>query len=206
MKNLPIVIAPGFFTSLWPNGLSFKKLEDEGFKVVSPPPNFLSICNIHTQTFYLSNLIDKTLKKYNVSKVNLVGVSLGGIVGLYYIHNFDGAKKISTFISICSPFYGTWAALPGALTFGPIFGSGAWEILPISQVLRELREKKLPEGFTRFYAFAGRSDKMVPHHSASHPRAYRTISLPGGHSDLCLARNDRLLYFLQNIFIYERGD
>ncbi len=198
MQNkLPVVIAPGFFTSFWPSTLNLdKKINDMGYRVFSPKPSFLSVFNIHIQAAALAKLVDKALKESQADKCNIVGVSMGGIVALYYLHELDGAKKVNACITIGTPFNGTYAALP-ALLFAP----SAWEIIPNSPLLSYLSKKpKLPN--VQMYNFVGIDDILCPPKRSRYKHA-RNKTFNGGHADLCLGINDEVLNFIELILIAE---
>jgi triacylglycerol lipase len=42
--------------------------------------------------------------------IDLVGFSMGGIVGRYYVQRLGGYERIQRFVTIASPHYGTWTA------------------------------------------------------------------------------------------------
>lgn len=193
-KKLPVILIPGFFTSLRPEKIPFLNLRHDGFTVVYPSAYFISHYPLWFQATVLSKFVDQTLKEYGVEKCNLIGVSVGGVVALYYLQKLDGAKKVNNFISVCSPFGGVWSVVPFALTLG-LFYPSLWEITPTSIVLKELREKEIPKELNLFFAFSGNDDKIVPPSSSRHPKA-RNLSLPGGHKELCLKENEKLLSFI----------
>lgn len=195
-KNLPIVIAPGFFTSFWPSILNLEeKIKRLGYDVVSPKSSFLSLFNIHVQAIALSNLIDETLKKYKAEKCNVIGISMGGIVTLYYLHELDGAEKVNIFIAVGTPFQGTWSAVCG-LWCAP----STWEILPTSLLIRYLLSKpKLSN--VEIFNFFGSKDKLSPPESSRYKYA-RNKSFSGGHAEICLGINKNLLEYIEYVLIY----
>ncbi len=42
--------------------------------------------------------------------IDLVGLSMGGLVSRYYVQKLGGNKRVQRFITIASPHYGTWLA------------------------------------------------------------------------------------------------
>ena len=79
-------------------------------------------------------IVSKTKKD---EKVNLIGVSAGGIIASYYA-KFVSPKKIDKLATICSPFKGTYV---------PIFYSkarrGLKELFYNSEFLKKLNSKKM---------------------------------------------------------------
>lgn len=103
----------------------------------------------------LSSFINNKTNKDE--KVNLVGVSAGGIIAEYYAR-FLNPKKVDKLATVCSPFHGTYA---------PLFYSkervGLKELSYNSDFLKKLNSKKLDENKTiNFYSFF---DILVPFNS-----------------------------------------
>ena len=42
--------------------------------------------------------------------IDLIGFSMGGIIGRYYVQRLGGYKRIQRFVTIASPHHGTWTA------------------------------------------------------------------------------------------------
>lgn len=56
-------------------------------------------------------------------KLNLVGFSMGGLVGRYYAERLGGHRRIQSFVTVSTPHRGTWMAhflnLPGTVQMRP---------------------------------------------------------------------------------------
>ena len=74
----------------------------------------------------------------------MVGHSLGGLVGLYYLKRLGGRHRVRRLIMLGTPAQGTWSALLGLVT-APL-GRASLQLLPGSPFLRELGEMPLPKG------------------------------------------------------------
>ena len=63
-------------------------------------------------TFDLTKLLNKLiLEKYGLEKeLDILGFSMGGIIGRYWIKKFNGYKRTSRFITVGSPHKGTLAS------------------------------------------------------------------------------------------------
>ena len=90
-------------------------------------------------------IISKTKKD---EKVNLIGVSAGGIIGAYYT-KFVSPNKVDKLATICSPFKGSYV---------PIFYSkernGLKELFYGSEFLKKLNSRKLNKNKTiNFYSY-----------------------------------------------------
>ena len=85
------------------------KLDDIGIEYFAPTlKHSYGITSIIDLTNTLNELI---LEKYGLKKkVDILGFSMGGIIGRYWIQKFDGYKRTRRFISIGSPHKGTLIA------------------------------------------------------------------------------------------------
>jgi len=191
-NNLPTIILPGFFTAFWPSSVSLiKDMKKEGYTIAAPKASLLSLFGIHAQAVSLSNLVNETLKKYNTKKCNIIGISKGGIVALYYLHELGGTEKVNIFITISTPFRGAWIAL---LT---IFFPGGREILPTSSVIKKLLRKPKPPG-VKIYTLSADKDKIADA-DTNHYKNVRNKTFRGGHSDICRKRNDAVLSYIKHL-------
>lgn len=90
-------------------------------------------------------------------KVNLIGISAGGIISDYYA-KFINSKKVNKIATICSPFGGTYLSF-----FFPKKFKGLKELSYNSGFLKKLKTKKLGKNKTiNFYSFF---DLLVPFNS-----------------------------------------
>ena len=85
------------------------KLDDIGIEYFAPTlKHSYGITSIIDLTNTLNELI---LEKYGLEKkVDILGFSMGGIIGRYWIQKFNGYKRTRRFISIGSPHKGTLIA------------------------------------------------------------------------------------------------
>ncbi len=91
-------------------------------------------------TLELKDFIDKeTIKK---EKVNLIGVSAGGIIASYYA-KFVSPEKVDKLATICSPFRGTYVS-----KFYSKKLKGVRELKKNSYLLKKITAKKLNKNKT----------------------------------------------------------
>jgi len=85
------------------------KLDDIGIEYFAPTLNHsYGMISIIDLTNILNELI---LEKYGLEKeLDILGFSMGGIIGRYWIQKFNGYKRTKRFISIGSPHKGTLIA------------------------------------------------------------------------------------------------
>ncbi len=108
-NNRPIVLIHG----LWNTSDIFKsltrKLDHYSIEYFAPTlqHNFGKVSIIELANF-LNELI---INKYGLdNEIDLLGFSMGGIIGSYWLKNFKGNKIIKKFISVGSPHMGTLTA------------------------------------------------------------------------------------------------
>ena len=108
-KRNPILLIHG----LWNTSSIFSsiasKLDDIGIEYFAPTlKHSYGMTSILDLTNRLNELI---LEKYGLEKkVDILGFSMGGIIGRYWIQKFNGYKRTRRFISIGSPHKGTLIA------------------------------------------------------------------------------------------------
>ena len=108
-NNRPIVLIHG----LWNTSDIFKsltrKLDQYSIDYFAPTlQHEFGKVSIIDLTNFLNQLI---INKYGPDKeIDLLGFSMGGIIGSYWLKNFGGNKRIKKFISVGSPHKGTLTA------------------------------------------------------------------------------------------------
>ncbi len=85
------------------------KLDDIGIEYFAPTLNHsYGMTSIIDLTYLLNELI---LQKYGLEKeIDILGFSMGGIIGRYWIKKFKGYKRTKRFITVGSPHKGTLAS------------------------------------------------------------------------------------------------
>ena len=81
--------------------------------------------------------IEAIRAKTGSDRVDIVGMSLGGLIGLWWLKHLGGHSRAGRFVAVGSPFMGTWAALLGIAILG-LVSKGAWQMVPNSKLIREL--------------------------------------------------------------------
>ena len=107
-KN-PIILIHG----LWNTSSIFSsltsKLDNFGIEYFAPTLNHAYGM---TSIVDLTNLLnDLVLEKYGLKKeIDILGFSMGGVIGRYWIKKFNGYKRTRKFLTVGSPHNGTLAA------------------------------------------------------------------------------------------------
>ena len=108
-RRNPIILIHGLWNSSSIFSFITPKLDDIGIEYFAPTLNHsYGMTSIIDLTNILNKLI---LEKYGLEKeIDILGFSMGGIIGRYWIQKFNGYKRTRRFISIGSPHKGTLIA------------------------------------------------------------------------------------------------
>ena len=108
-KRNPIILIHG----LWNTADIFSsitlKLDQLGIEYFAPTLNHQ--CGMTSIVELAKLLNDLILEKYGLKKkLDILGFSMGGIIGRYWIKKFNGYKRTRSFITVGSPHNGTLAS------------------------------------------------------------------------------------------------
>jgi len=158
----PVVIVHGFLATkslLW----FFKRsLQKRGFRVHQTDLSFLCIQDVKKLAQQLERTLEEVCIKEGCEQVDVVGVSQGGVIGLYLMRELEGSKRLRRLVAVGSPFHGTWAALPALPVLG-LVSKGIWQILPKSRFSRSLTSGLPEDSNVMTIAVAG--DPICPERS-----------------------------------------
>ena len=135
-KRNPIILIHGLWNTSSIFSFISSKLDEIGIEYFAPTLEHLyGMTSIIDLTNTLNELI---VEKYGLEKeLDILGFSMGGIIGRYWIQKFNGYKRTRRFISIGSPHKGTlMAQLVPCYPF-----RGISEMKINSKFLRELEKK-----------------------------------------------------------------
>jgi triacylglycerol lipase len=157
--RLPIILASGFSPVKLPLKPGIRRLRQRGCDITVVPFRLSDMRNVETFAEHIAEAVKDAIKRSPTGRVNLVGLSMGGVASLHAIKRLGIAPLVDTFIAVGSPFHGSkmsWLALPtGAFT------RTGRQLLPGSSYLRKLRSEPLPPN-TRYVSIAGTSDTICP--------------------------------------------
>ncbi len=108
-KRIPIILIHGLWNTADIFSSITSKLDDIGIEYYAPT---LKHEYGRTSIVELTNLLnDLILEKYGLEKeLDILGFSMGGIIGRYWIKKFNGYKRTRRFITVGSPHKGTLAS------------------------------------------------------------------------------------------------
>ena len=163
-----------------------RRLVDDGFVVVSFNIGALNSRDIRRSAFMIHRKIERILAQTPSQKIDIVGHSMGGLIGLYYIKKLGGHARVRRLVLMGTPVRGTWFALAGIATLG-FFSTSSWQLLPRSRFLDELAQGPLPPD-VEIHTLAAARDWVVPLRSTRVPGA-SNVTVPLGHSSLVVAED-----------------
>lgn len=183
-ETKPILLIHGF---LGTRGSMFpleKRLVDDGFCVFSFNLGTINTRDIRRSAFLIHRKIERILAQTSWDKIDIVGHSMGGLIGLYYIKKLGGHTRVGKLVMMGTPYRGTWTALLGISLLG-LYSTSSWQLLPRSRFLDELHRGSLPPE-VKYYTLAAARDWLCPLPSTRMEGA-KAITVPLGHSSLVVS-------------------
>ncbi|HEY3352466.1 MAG TPA: alpha/beta fold hydrolase [Polyangia bacterium] len=158
---LPVVILNGFGTPRFVAEIYGNTFRERGFQVFTAPQRCLNYGDVRISARLAADEIARVRAVTGASKVHLVGMSLGGLTGLYYLKVLGGADSVARFVSIGGPLNGSTLALALTRVFGHHVPSLV-QSAPENDLLLELRAAPPPDG-VRMFSMGTRGDILTPH-------------------------------------------
>ncbi len=182
--QVPLLLIHGF---LGTRGSMFpleRRLQSEGFIVVSFNIGALNVRDIRRSAFMIHRKIDRILSETPATKIDILAHSMGGLIGLYYVKKLGGAARVRRLVMMGTPVHGTWAALLGIATLG-LWSTSSWQLLPRSRFLDELHQGQMPQG-VEIHTIAAARDWVVPL-ATTRLTGANAMTVPLGHSSLVVS-------------------
>jgi triacylglycerol lipase len=192
----PVLLIHGFLGTRGSMYLLERRLVDDGFVVVSFNIGTLNVRDIRRSAFLIHRKIERLLAQTPWQKIDIVGHSMGGLIGLYFIKKLGGAARVRRLVMMGTPARGTWVALAGIATLG-LWSTSSWQLLPRSRFLDELAQGPLPPE-TDIHTIAAARDWVVPLRTTRVAGA-NNVTVPLGHSSLVVSEDvyRRLVHILR---------
>jgi triacylglycerol lipase len=180
----PVLIIHGFLGTRGSMFMLERRLVDDGFVVVSFNLGTLNVRDIRRSAFLIHRKIERILAQTPSQRIDIIGHSMGGLIGLYYVKKLGGHARVRKLIMMGTPIRGTWAALMGVMTLG-LWSTSSWQLLPRSRFLDELAQGPMPPGVD-VHTIAAARDWVVPLPTTRLTGASAT-TVPLGHSSLVVS-------------------
>jgi triacylglycerol lipase len=180
----PVLIIHGFLGTRGSMYMLERRLVDDGFVVVSFNLGTLNVRDIRRSAFLIHRKIERILAQTPSQRIDIIGHSMGGLIGLYYVKKLGGHARVRKLIMMGTPIRGTWTALMGVMTLG-LWSTSSWQLLPRSRFLDELAQGPMPPGVD-LHTIAAARDWVVPLPTTRLTGASAT-TVPLGHSSLVVS-------------------
>ncbi len=182
----PVLLIHGFLGTRGSMYLLERRLLDDGFVVVSFNIGALNSRDIRRSAFMIHRKIERILAHSPTQKIDIIGHSMGGLIGLYLVKKLGGHHRVRRLVMMGTPARGTWVALAGVATLG-LWSTSSWQLLPRSRFLDELAQGPIPPE-TEVYTLAAARDWVVPLTQTRVPGT-TAVTVPLGHSSLVVAED-----------------
>jgi pimeloyl-ACP methyl ester carboxylesterase len=176
----PVLLINGYLSNRGSLHLLERRLHERQHTVLTYRLPRMNLGDIRDSAALIARKVESLVAQTSVPSVDIVGHSLGGLVGLYYVKRLGGRHRVRRLILLGTPAAGTWSALLGLVT-AP-FGRASLQLLPSSPFLRELNESPIPQG-VEVISVGGERDYFAPL-SSTVLEGVRHVAVPTGHSGL----------------------
>lgn len=176
----PVLVIHGYLATKGSLHLLEQHLARRGHVVMSFRFGPINLGDIRDSAGLVARKVESIIAQTGVPQVDIVGHSMGGLVGLYYVERLGGRHRVRRLLLLGTPTQGTWSALLGLVT-APL-GLASLQLLPGSPFLQELAETPLPKGVDVVTIGALR-DWLAPV-ARTVLEGVRHIALPTSHSGL----------------------
>lgn len=156
------------------------RLSQMGYLVLTYRLGLLHTGDICESAALIARKIESIAAQTPLHRMDIVGHSMGGLVGLYYLKRLGGRRRVRRLVMLGTPISGTWSALLG-VAMAPL-GRASLQLLPDSAFLRDLEHGALPDG-VEVFSVAGERDRLAPSDS-THIKGVRHISVSTNHAGL----------------------
>src|SRR5450432_2507973 len=178
----PVLLIHGYLATKGSLHLLEEHLARRGHVVMSfrfgPVP--LNLGDIRDSAGLIARKVESIIEQTGVERVDIVGHSMGGLVGLDYVKRLGGRHRVRRLVLMGTPTQGTWSALFGLVT-APL-GLASLQLLPGSPFLQALADTPLPPGVD-VVSIGALRDWLAPV-ARTALAGVRQIDLPTGHSGL----------------------
>ena len=127
--SAPVVLIHGFLGTRGTMEPLSRRLQQDGRAVFSYAHGNLNLASIESSANELLAQIRGICRDLGVSRVDIVGYSMGGLLGLYALKFLGGDRHIRSLTMLGSPLRGSWLGLVGVATLG-VVSAAAWQLLP----------------------------------------------------------------------------
>ncbi len=176
----PVLLIHGYLGTRGSLHLLESRLTEMGHLVLTYRLGLLHTGDICESAAFIARKIESMAAQTALDRMDIVGHSMGGLVGLYYLKRLGGRRRVRRLVMLGTPTSGTWSALLG-VAVAP-FGRASRQLLPDSPFLRDLEQGALPEG-VEVVSVSGERDLLAPR-GRTRLDCVRHISVSTNHAGL----------------------
>jgi pimeloyl-ACP methyl ester carboxylesterase len=182
----PVILVHGFLGTRGTMQPLTRRFQADGRVVFSYAYGTFNLASIRRSAEDLVTHLRGICEKLDVPQVDMVGFSMGGLIGLHAIKFMQGHHYVRRLVMMGSPLRGTWVGLAGVATVG-VMSPSVWQVLPGSAFLEDLLAAPVP-ATTKLRQIHATSDAFCPPPGPIPGVVARDyVMLPGGHSSLVVA-------------------
>lgn len=185
-EHPPVLLLHGFLGTRGIMMLTEQRLTADGRVAFSVDLGPLNIKDIRKSAYRIHVEVDRILEAAGgkFEQIDVVGHSMGGLIGLYYAQAMGGHDRIRKLITLGTPWRGTWLAMAGVAALGLVSPS-TWQMLPGSQLVRDMEDTKVPL-YVELTSIYGQFDAFCPPATASRQDC-ANYRVPFGHAGLTVS-------------------
>lgn len=137
MSSVPVLVIHGYFTPRVTNLPVHLALRGHGLRTYDVPIPGLNTQDIALSSAIVGETAERVLRSTGASRVDLVGVSMGGVIAANYLGPQGGHRSVRRAVTLGSPLRGT--AIAKAVSGLPIVGTrAARQMAPDSEIVAAL--------------------------------------------------------------------
>jgi pimeloyl-ACP methyl ester carboxylesterase len=163
MNDSPVLVISGLGAPEAAAKLYGRALETRGLTVFTVPQRWLGFGDVRVSARLVGETVERVSAETGAAQVKLVGMSLGGLIGLYYLKCAGGAPHVERFVSVGGPLNGSTVARLAEYVPSQTVHA-LTQTCPDSALMRELREAPTPAG-VRMYSVGTCGDVLTPRSS-----------------------------------------
>ncbi|HSZ80948.1 MAG TPA: alpha/beta fold hydrolase, partial [Polyangia bacterium] len=112
----PVLLIHGYLATKGSLHLLEEHLARRGHVVMSFRFGPINLGDIRDSAGLVARKVESIVAQTGVTQVDIVGHSMGGLVGLYYLKRLGGRHRVRRLVLLGTPTQGTWSALLGLFT------------------------------------------------------------------------------------------
>lgn len=195
LRKLPVLLIHGFTSNKLANLPLHQALRKASFQTYNVNIPGLNTQDIRKSSPLVAERVLELKEKNSCKQVQVVGISMGGLIGLHYLRKHQGHQHVNKFVALGTPFKG--APVASVLDKLPFeFEHALNQLAPRNEVLNEITQGNFENADITSIGATG--DTLVPEPMFHLAGAKNVLSPHGtwpiGHYDLVLKKaNHELL-------------